>query len=131
MDPRGTAVAISALLCAAVLGAPGCGGSDDSTPTQTGAEATQEQAADQPLSPTEERGRELFVENCGSCHTLDAAGTTGSIGPPLDEVPLDRAEIREAIEIGGRGSGNMPPNLVSGEDAEAVSTFVANTGPGV
>ena len=29
-------------------------------------------------------GKELFVEGCGSCHTLADAGTTGTIGPDLD-----------------------------------------------
>jgi mono/diheme cytochrome c family protein len=30
------------------------------------------------------RGRELFVQHCGSCHTLADADTTGEIGPNLD-----------------------------------------------
>ena len=30
------------------------------------------------------RGKELFVKNCGSCHTLRDAATTGQIGPDLD-----------------------------------------------
>lgn len=29
-------------------------------------------------------GKELFTANCGSCHTLADAGTTGQIGPNLD-----------------------------------------------
>ena len=34
------------------------------------------------------------------------------------------------IANGGKGSGNMPANLVTGEDAEAVAAFVAASGPG-
>ena len=75
-------------------------------------------------------GRELFVDNCGTCHTLDAAGTQGSIGPNLDEAQVDEAEVLEVIANGGRGSGNMPANLVTGADAEAVAKFVADSGPG-
>jgi mono/diheme cytochrome c family protein len=28
----------------------------------------------------------LFVKNCGSCHTFEAAGTQGTIGPNLDDA---------------------------------------------
>ena len=85
---------------------------------------------EQPLDPIEERGRELFVANCGSCHTLEAAGTQGAIGPNLDEAQVDEAEVLAVIANGGKGSGNMPANLVTGEDAEAVAAFVAASGPG-
>ena len=30
------------------------------------------------------KGKELFTQKCGSCHTLADAGTTGKIGPNLD-----------------------------------------------
>jgi mono/diheme cytochrome c family protein len=30
------------------------------------------------------QGKEIFIANCGGCHTLDDAGTTGSVGPNLD-----------------------------------------------
>ena len=32
------------------------------------------------------QGEPLFVSNCGSCHTLAAAGTQGQVGPDLDSV---------------------------------------------
>jgi mono/diheme cytochrome c family protein len=31
-------------------------------------------------------GQQLFKDNCGSCHTLAAAGTSGEIGPNLDNA---------------------------------------------
>jgi mono/diheme cytochrome c family protein len=83
---------------------------------------------EQPLSALEERGRALFVEHCGTCHTFEPAGTVGAIGPDLGDVPLDREAVLRAIEEGGLGSGNMPANLVTGEDAEAVATYVDNFG---
>jgi mono/diheme cytochrome c family protein len=83
---------------------------------------------EQPLSALEERGRSLFVERCGVCHTFEPAGTAGAIGPNLGDVPLDREAVLRAIEEGGLGSGNMPANLVSGEDADAVATYVDNFG---
>jgi mono/diheme cytochrome c family protein len=48
-------------------------------------------------------GREVFTSTaqppCGSCHTLEAAGTTQTLGPNLDETlgGKDAAFIRESI----------------------------------
>jgi mono/diheme cytochrome c family protein len=103
---RVTLIAI-AVIAAALLAA--CGdddGSGDTVEQHTATEgAPLEPEVEQPLSPAEEHGRMLFVERCGSCHTLDAAGTTGQIGPNLGDIPLDEADVRRAIEIGGQGSG--------------------------
>jgi mono/diheme cytochrome c family protein len=118
---RSTALAIAALLA---IGAVACGGDDDTDEPQS---TPAEEATEQPLSPAEEQGRELFVANCGSCHTLDAAGTDGQIGPNLDEAQVDTAEALAKIK---EGPGVMPENLVEGEEAQAVAEFVAASGPG-
>ncbi len=126
--------ATAAAAVAAVLLLASCGDDDGSGDTVAQETATQgtPQAPDteQPLSTAEEHGRELFIENCGSCHTLDAAGTQGQIGPNLGDIPLDTEEVLTAIEIGGRGSGNMPKGLLSGKNADDVAAFVAKSGPG-
>lgn len=38
------------------------------------------------IRPPEFIAPEFFATNCGGCHTLEAAGTTGAIGPNLDEI---------------------------------------------
>jgi cytochrome c oxidase subunit II len=45
------------------------------------------------------QGKQLFVQQCGSCHTLADAGTQGQVGPDLDEVlkGKDGAFVRESI----------------------------------
>jgi mono/diheme cytochrome c family protein len=48
----------------------------------------------------------LFESNCGSCHTLADAGTTGKIGPVLDQVKPSVAKATTQITNGG---GGMPP----------------------
>lgn len=79
------------------------------------------------LTPKEEKGKQLFIENCKSCHTLAAVQAHGVTGPNLDELGgLDRQRVLNAIKKGGSGSGRMPPGLLEGEDAEAVATYVAN-----
>jgi mono/diheme cytochrome c family protein len=124
---RSLAACLTAGLISIALAA-GCGGGDDSdTVAQetatAGAPLSPEQ--DQPLSAAEEHGRDLFIERCGSCHTLDAAGTVGEIGPNLGDISVTEEDVRRAIMIGGTGSGNMPQNLVTGKDAQDVAAFVA------
>jgi mono/diheme cytochrome c family protein len=127
-------MATVAAAAAVVLVLVACGndtGSPDTLSEETATQgAPQAPDTEQPLSPAEEHGRELFIENCGSCHTLDAAGTQGQIGPNLGDIPLDEDEVLAAIENGGTGSGNMPKGLLGGKDAEDVAAFVAKSGPG-
>jgi cytochrome c553 len=76
---------------------------------------------------TEETGKELFIQNCKSCHTLAAVQAHGVTGPNLDELaPLDKQRVLNAIKRGGTGTGRMPPGLLEGEDADAVATYVAD-----
>lgn len=125
----GIGVAATALAIAGA--ATGCGTTDDDGGETAGEERSTpaEAAGEQPLSPAQERGKELFTRTCGSCHTLDAAGTQGAIGPNLDEIQVDEAGVLRAIEIGGTGSGNMPAGLYGGQDARDVAAFVAGSGP--
>ena len=44
------------------------------------------------------KGKELFTQKCGSCHTLADAGTQGQIGPNLDDAFVQSR--RDGLEIG-------------------------------
>jgi cbb3-type cytochrome c oxidase subunit III len=80
-----------------------------------------------------DRGKKLFLDKCGGCHTLSAAGTHGNQGPNLDDafayarrqgfepVTIEQV-VRDQIELAGPP---MPQNLVTGSDADAVSAYVA------
>lgn len=71
-------------------------------------------------------GLELFKSKCGGCHTLAAAGTTGTAGPKLDMVKPDEALALKAIANGGAtGSGAMPAGLLKGKEAKEVAQFVS------
>jgi cbb3-type cytochrome c oxidase subunit III len=88
------------------------------------------------------RGQTLFNERCGSCHTLRAAGTQGTIGPNLDDAfaqaradGVGESTIREVVRqqiqypVPADVSVNVPPmpaDLVEGDDADSVALYVAS-----
>jgi cytochrome c553 len=74
----------------------------------------------------DENGKTLFVQNCKSCHNLDAVQATGVTGPDLDELGgIDRERVLNAIKNGGTGQGRMPAGILQGEDAEDVAVYVS------
>jgi mono/diheme cytochrome c family protein len=82
-------------------------------------------------------GKQLFVERCGSCHALNRAGTRGTVGPSLDDSfaqalddGLERDTVAGVVEeqiLNPRVSSRMPADLVTGQDATDVASYVANS----
>ena len=78
------------------------------------------------LTTAEKHGRQLFGERCANCHTLEAANAVAQVGPNLDNLRPPKALVLNAIDNGrAAGNGNMAADLVEGEDAEDVASFVA------
>jgi mono/diheme cytochrome c family protein len=50
--------------------------------------------------------KSLFTTNCGSCHTLADAGTSGTVGPNLDQA---KPGLEKAVQQIKNGGGGMPP----------------------
>jgi mono/diheme cytochrome c family protein len=86
------------------------------------------------------RGQQLFKDNCGTCHTLAHAGTTGTIGPNLDaafqtahDEDYKESTIREVVAKQIKypttdpptGEPGMPANIVKGDDVDDVAAYVA------
>ncbi len=71
-------------------------------------------------------GKQIFTQSCGTCHTLSDAGTSGNVGPVLDQIKPDKARVLNALKNGGAGSGAMPANIVTGKEAAAVATYVSS-----
>ena len=93
-----------------------------------------------------EEGQALFQTNCGTCHTLYAAGTDGNFAPNLDEllapagppsgdtaqqtITATKGRVLNALQNGVDSSttpGRMPAGILTGRQADQVATFVANT----
>jgi mono/diheme cytochrome c family protein len=51
-------------------------------------------------------GKVVFTTNCGGCHTLADAGTTGTVGPNLDDTQPDAALVVDRVT---NGKSPMPP----------------------
>jgi mono/diheme cytochrome c family protein len=89
------------------------------------------------LNAAEKRGRELFGQNCGVCHTLAGANAVGKVGPNLDSLKPPESLVLNTIANGCvqspppnspetcLGQGTMPSQLVQGKDAQDVAQFVA------
>jgi cbb3-type cytochrome c oxidase subunit III len=46
-------------------------------------------------------GKDIFTANCGSCHTLKDAGTSGTVGPNLDQLKPAEARVQRQVINGG------------------------------
>jgi mono/diheme cytochrome c family protein len=69
-------------------------------------------------------GKAVFASaGCASCHTLKAAGATGTIGPNLDELKPPEPRIVHQVEVGG---GPMPAfkGQLSTKQIQDVAAFV-------
>jgi mono/diheme cytochrome c family protein len=91
-------------------------------------------------------GQSLFQTNCGTCHTLYAAGTDGNYAPNLDvllapsgppegpsaaqTIKATEARVLNAVENGVDSSttpGRMPGGILNQQQAHEVAEFVART----
>jgi len=128
---RRIALAVVALVF--VLGVAACGGEDEVSPepdTTTGEITTTETETETTETETETTetetettetattdggategdpvaGKEIFVGSgaCGSCHTFADAGTSGTIGPNLDD---SQPSFELAVDRVTNGQGAMP-----------------------
>ncbi len=72
-------------------------------------------------------GKSLFAANgCGSCHTLQDAGTTGTVGPNLDESKPPRELVIKNVT---NGAGAMPAfgDKLSKEQIEAIADYIVKS----
>ena len=89
---------------------------DTGASTDTGAAAPAGDAA---------AGKAVFTANCGACHTLADAGTSGAVGPNLDEL---KPTAEQVLEIVHSGRGVMPSfsDSLSEADIANVAAYVSS-----
>ena len=72
-------------------------------------------------------GKAVFAKaGCGGCHTLKAAGSSGNVGPNLDQLKPSKSTVAHQVEVGG---GAMPAfkGQLSDAEIQAVADFVASS----
>lgn len=87
------------------------------------------------------RGRTLFVQKCGVCHTLAQAGTTAQVGPNLDDAfaaarasgqnsdtieGIVKAQVEYPRPENGDPAVSMPRDVVSGQDLDDIAAYVGS-----
>jgi mono/diheme cytochrome c family protein len=70
-------------------------------------------------------GMSVFKTNCAVCHTLAAAGSTGTVGPNLDQLKPSDALVIHQVTFGG---GVMPAfgHTLSQSQIKSVALFVSS-----
>ena len=68
----------------------------------------------------------LFQSNCGSCHVLADAGTSGTVGPNLDQA---KPELQQAVKQITNGGGGMPPfkDQLTEQQIRALARYVVES----
>jgi mono/diheme cytochrome c family protein len=138
---RHTAVIAAAAAAAlSVLVLAGCGGEGVTTPTPatcigkcTAAAPTLPAVPATHLKGDSAKGSSVFATaGCGSCHTLAAAHSTGTVGPNLDDLKPDYQTVTSQVTNGG---GGMPsfgtgshPQLTTQQIADVAAYVVDSTG---
>jgi mono/diheme cytochrome c family protein len=133
----------AALIAVLVLsfGLAGCGGGEEASPTPetvqgtlpeatTTEETTAETTTTSSVKGDAAKGKEVFASaGCGGCHTLEAAGSSGNVGPNLDDAKPDAALVVDRVT---NGKGVMPSfkGQLSEQEIADVAAFVSQSTSG-
>jgi mono/diheme cytochrome c family protein len=127
------------VLIALLVGVAGCGGGEEvapvpetvqgTVPAATTSEATTSEEPTTSLEGDASNGEKVYASaGCGGCHTLEAAGSTGNVGPNLDDAKPDFALVVDRVT---NGQGVMPAfqgQLSEQEIADVAQYVVESTG---
>ena len=118
-------LSLAAILAAVILALAACGGDDDEDTASPPPATTTEETTTEDTTTTDDEagttdddddgdddsgneaaGADVFASaGCGSCHALEAAGSSGNVGPNLDESEPDFDLVVDRVT---NGQGAMP-----------------------
>ena len=126
-------VLIAPAVLAAALAA--CGSEGVVAPTPVTIVGSVPKAAPEPATPAFKltgdptAGKGIFQSaGCVSCHTLKAAGATGTVGPNLDQVKPDYRKATARVTLGKGAMPSFKGQLSTQEIANVASFVVQATG---
>ena len=128
---------LALLLAAVVLVAAGCGGDEVSATPETVEGTLPEETTgggeDLPaldLKGDAAAGKTVFTSaGCIACHTLSAAGATGTVGPNLDDAKPSRELVVQRVTLGQGGMPSFKDQLKPQQIAD-VAEFVSTSAGG-
>jgi cytochrome c6 len=128
---------VIAALLLGVLVLAGCNSEGVSSPTPKTIIGTVATAPSFPIVPAfklkgdSTKGKAVFASaGCGSCHTLAAAHSTGTIGPDLDSLKPDYRAVTAQVTNGGAPTGGTMPsfkNSLSTQQIADVAAYVVDS----
>ena len=143
---RALVIAIAALALAVPAGLAACGGGEETSPTPENVQGTLPEETTEETTATGEEttatgdettatvegdasaGEAVWASaGCGGCHVLEAAGSSGTVGPDLDDSKPDAELVTERVT---NGSGAMPAfkdDLSEKQIADVVAYVVSST----
>lgn len=153
---RRVGLALIVLVAAFGVAAAGCGGEEEASPTPdtvigttdttetTETETTETETTETDTTETDTTqtdttgtggqgdaaaGKQVFITNCGTCHVMADAGTTGTVGPNLDDAS---PSFDLAVDRVTNGQGVMPPfeDTLSPQQITDVATYVSQAAGG-
>jgi mono/diheme cytochrome c family protein len=132
---RRSAVIAAGLLAAGVLAACGAQGVASPTPqTVVGTVTATTPTVTFPIVPAfhlkgnAAAGKTIFPTNCGGCHTLAAAKTTGTVGPNLDSLKPNYQAVTAQVTNGGAIMQAFKGTLSTQQIADVAAYVVTSTG---
>lgn len=126
-------VAPAAALAAVAL--TGCGSQGVVSPTPETVVGKVPKAAPEPVTPAFKlkgdatAGKKIFQSaGCAGCHTLAAAGATGTVGPNLDDAKPDYRLVTARVTLGKGGMPSFKGQLSDQQIADVAAFVVKATG---
>jgi mono/diheme cytochrome c family protein len=121
------------VLLAAVLA--GCGSQGVVSPTPVTVVGSAPKPTQKPVTPAFKlkgdpaAGKSVFASAaCGGCHTLNAAGASGTVGPNLDQLKPDYRTVTAQVTLGGAQMPAFKSSLTAQQIADVAAYVVTSTG---
>jgi len=109
---------LAAVLAIAVAG---CGGGGDGDTTEASTTTSTTGSGDAAA------GKEVFASaGCGGCHTFSAAGSSGSVGPNLDDASPSYDHVVRQVTEGGGAMPSFEDELTE-QQIQDVAAFVSGS----
>jgi mono/diheme cytochrome c family protein len=113
-----------------VVALPACGGGEDESAAPETVEGTVTEDTGDGGEGDAANGEAVFASaGCGGCHVLSDAGSSGSVGPNLDDLQPTQEQVAAKVRVGG---GGMPAfeGQLSDQEIQDVAAYVSSVAGG-